>query len=419
MSEIREEYKTTTRNGELEQLGLNLRVVDVAALTPHPRNYNQHSEHSVGELGQSLGDFGQYKNMVAWTDPDNGVLYILAGHGLWEAAIARGDTRIAVNDRSDLTRAEAMALMVSDNLTPTTDFDYSILKGIVTDEEFPEDVPGLDDETLAGILEMAGVEGEGGGVGAAEPQIDRAAELQEIWGTELGQVWSLGDHKLACGDCTDERVVAAVMGGEKADAVVTDPPYGTNQPGVPGDEPETHRTLMYKTVANLPIADGVVIAFQSPRMFPNWLDAIRKNGFVFERMLWLYKAAQMTFPWRGWLLKSEAILVSSIGTPTWTDVSPNAHDCYYLSEVSNEIDDELGWHGSIKPLSVVNDLVSRVSEHGGIVFDPFLGSGTTLIACERLNRKCRAIEIDPRYVAVTLQRFLDATGKTPKLTGSI
>jgi len=132
-------------------------------------------------------------------------------------------------------------------------------------------------------------------------------------------------------------------------------------------------------------------------------------------MLWLYKAAQMAKPWRGWILKSESILVSTVGKAQWNEVKPYAHDCYYKSEVSGQLPKDSGWHGSVKPLDVVVDLTQRVCGNGGIVYDPFLGSGTTLIACERLGRKCRAVEISPAYVAVALQRWADATGRTPEL----
>jgi DNA modification methylase len=86
-----------------------------------------------------------------------------------------------------------------------------------------------------------------------------------------------------------------------------------------------------------------------------------------------------------------------------------------LSEVSGELAENSGWHGSVKPLKVVADICQRISKPGQIVFDPFSGSGTTLIACEQLGRKCRACEIDEGYVAVALQRWSDVTGKTPSL----
>jgi DNA modification methylase len=89
-------------------------------------------------------------------------------------------------------------------------------------------------------------------------------------------------------------------------------------------------------------------------------------------------------------------------------VKPYAHDCYYLTEVNGELASDAGWHGSVKPMSVVVDLLKRISPDGGAVFDGFLGSGTTLIAAQNLGRRCFGIEISPAYCAVILQRFKDA-----------
>jgi DNA modification methylase len=125
-------------------------------------------------------------------------------------------------------------------------------------------------------------------------------------------------------------------------------------------------------------------------------------------MLWMYKAAQCTFPWRGWILKSESIPVCSIGNAKWQDVHPFSHDCYYLSEVSGELKPDSGWHGSVKPIKVVQDILSRITELGAVVFEPFLGSGTTMVASENLGRKCFGIEISQNYAAVILQRMKDA-----------
>jgi hypothetical protein len=138
------------------------------------------------------------------------------------------------------------------------------------------------------------------------------------------------------------------------------------------------------------------------------LDEARANGWEFERMLWLDKVAQCAYPWRGWILISESILLFSKGEPLWLDVHPYMHDIYRLPEVSGEIPEGLGWHGSVKPISVVTDLVSRI---GGDVYDPFCGSGTTLLACERLTRRCFAIEIEPQYCQVIIDRWEAFTGQ--------
>ena len=244
------------------------------------------------------------------------------------------------------------------------------------------------------------------------PQVDRAAELREKWGVKTGDLWALGEHRLICGDCTDRAVVQRVMGGERAGCCVTDPPYGINREGITNDDPEGLRALFDGCLAAMPITDGVLIAFQSPRLEWVWLDATRAAGWHPERLLWMYKPNDETFPWRGWLLTSEAIRASSKGKSEWLDVHPYSHDCYSPTTLGQELSDTEGWHASVKPQAVVIDLVKRV---GGIVYEPFLGSGTTLIACERLGRRCRACEIEPGYVGVALERFYQMTGIQPVL----
>jgi DNA modification methylase len=205
------------------------------------------------------------------------------------------------------------------------------------------------------------------------------------------------------------------MDGEKANAILTDPPYGINQDGVTNDEPAKLQGIVQGAIHNFPLSAGVVVAFQSTRTFPLWLDEIRSAGFHFERMLWLYKEAQCTFPWRGWILTSESILVAVKGEARWNEVNPYSHDCYKVSEVGGEISNEIGWHGSVKPLKVIADIASRITHKGDLIYDPFGGSGTTLIACERTHRKCRMIEIEPKYVNVILSRYEAETGKEAKL----
>lgn len=214
-------------------------------------------------------------------------------------------------------------------------------------------------------------------------------------------------HQIICGDCTDAAVVERVMGGERAGASVTDSPYGINREGIENDDPEGLRALFDGCLAVMPIDDGVVINFQSPRLFPIWLDAVRGRGHKFERMLWLHKSNDVTNPWRGWMMNGESILVSSLGDPDWGKSSP-VQDCYI---VTHDIKEPIP-HTSVKPVEVVENVVMHTA---GDVYEPFLGSGTTLIACERLGRKCRGIEIAPKYIAVTLERWSQMTGQTPVL----
>ena len=238
----------------------------------------------------------------------------------------------------------------------------------------------------------------------AEPQIDRAAELLEKWQVKTGDLWQIGEHRLLCGDSTKREDVARVMGGEMAGACVTDSPYGINRDGIENDDPKGLRALFDGVLECMPINDGVVINFQSPRMFPVWLDAVRDAGHKFERALWMYKSNDETFPWRGWIMSSETIILSSIGKAEWVDVHPYSHDCYTYNH-EEDLKGLEGIHTTVKPTWIVQDLISRV---GGDVFEPFTGKGTTLVACQNLGRKGRGIEISPAYCAVTLESLSEA-----------
>ena len=134
------------------------RVISLDKITFHPNNFNRHSPEHVDTLTSSLDEYDQYKPVIVWRDPDNGVLYCIAGEGLVRAAGQRGDEEIVVNDRSDLSREKAMALMVADNFTPSNDYDFEVLSGILAAMDDPTDVPGVDQKLLQKIL--AETEGE-------------------------------------------------------------------------------------------------------------------------------------------------------------------------------------------------------------------------------------------------------------------
>ncbi|MFH1858234.1 MAG: DNA methyltransferase, partial [Candidatus Omnitrophota bacterium] len=244
---------------------------------------------------------------------------------------------------------------------------------------------------------------DGGPPADAEPQIDRAEELNKTWRVKSGDLWQIGAHRLLCGDSTLAADVKKVMGGEKADAVVTDPPYGINREGIENDDPEGLAKLFNGCLSALPSEDAVIIAFQSPRLFHVWFDACRNHGIKFERLLWMHRKAGKAFPWRGWVLVGDPIQVSSIGNAKWGDPEKHEFDCYIKEELEpKELD---GLHTTIKPLRIISDLISHTT---GTVYEPFSGSGTCLVACQNLNRKCRGIEVSAPYVAVCLERMSQA-----------
>lgn len=394
--------------------GVSNRIVDAAGLMAHPQNYNDHSPGQIAELRKSLKRFGQVRSIVVQATEDVTRYLIVAGHGVVEAARARGMMRL----RADVIPAawdevQVLAYLAADNELARAGMpDEAQLAALVEQvrKEADETLAQLAAGSEARLAELRALTAAQDAPDDPGAQVDKAEQLREKWDVKLGQMWRLGDHRVICGDCTDVEVVARVMGGEKAGAVVTDPPYGINREGITNDDPEGLRSLFDGCLTAAPIEDAVVIAFQSPRLFTDWLDATLSIGIKFERLLWMHRKAGKAFPWRGWVLVGDPIQVSSIGSPVWGEPTHHHFDCYIKDRLEDRALD--GLHTTIKPLEVVEDLLEHTAN---LVYEPFLGSGTTLIACERLGRRCRGVEIAPKYVAVTLERWSEMTGETPEM----
>jgi len=387
-------------------------VVAVDQLLANPYNARLHPRNQQSALAGSIDEVGYIRSVTV----NQRTGHVVDGHARVTMLLRSGVESIPV-EYVDLTDdEEAKALLLLDPISAMAETDkgkmLDLLNMVNSDDERIQ-------QALSDIAAANKIDFGGGDEKDAEPQVDRAEELRVKWGVELGQMWRMASrdgkrsHYLICGDCTDKDVVGRVMGGERAGACVTDSPYGINRDGIENDDPEGLRALFDGCLKVMPIDNGVIINFQSPRLFPVWLDTSRAAGHKFERMLWMYKPNDETFPWRGWLQKSEAILLTSIGKPEFIRVDPFAHDVYSPTTLGKELDKNQGWHASVKPLAVVSDLFSRIG--GAIVYEPFSGSGTTIIAAENLSRQCRAVELSPGYVAVALERCAQAFGITPEL----
>ncbi len=235
-----------------------------------------------------------------------------------------------------------------------------------------------------------------------EPQIDKAEELRKQYGVELGQVWRLGEHRLAIGDCTDKGVVKAVMGGVVIKNLLSDPPYGikwnTDYTRF-GGEYETSQRVKYKTI-------------QSD---DNSFDPRPYLGYE-KVVLWGANWYCQHIPTGSWFVwdkrhPSGAAWLSDAEI-AW---SKGKQGVYIYSEtVQGAHRKEKAFHPTQKPVGLFQWCIEK-TEMGNIVYDPFLGSGTTMIACENLNRKCRGIEIDPGYAAVSVNRWEQHTGQKAEL----
>lgn len=248
----------------------------------------------------------------------------------------------------------------------------------------------------------------------SEPQIDRAEELNQKWDVKAGDLWLIGEHRLLCGDSTKAEDVSKVMGGGMADMLLTDPPYGVSYVGKTADA----LTIENDALDDEELASLVLSAFNNAQSIcrggaywyatvpPGPLHLIfandwKQRGILRQIMVWAkdsmvlghseyhYQHEPILF---GWIPGKRHKNPDRTRTTLWKYDRPKA---------SHE-------HPTMKPVELWMQAVKDGSIQGESVFDPFLGSGTTMVACQNLNRKCRGIEISTNYCAVILERMITA-----------
>lgn len=391
-----------------------------ASLIPYARNAKRHDPAQISKLCGSIREFG-FNNPVL-IDSDNG---IIAGHGRVLAAQSLNLETVPCIRLGHLTDTQRRAYILADNRLAEIGggWDMEMLKLELADlAALDVDVAeiGFGAEDLADLE----IEDETETSDAdAEPQIDKAEELRAKWGVEPGQLWELGDHRLLCGDSTIPEHVAKLMQGEKADMMFTDPPYGVNYEGGhfhSGDVKikrkrerlaEDDSTAIYP--AFLPVALSVVdgpcymwFAGSKARDVYNAVHDAKCE--VHALIIWHKTNATYAAMNAQYKQRHEPCLYFKPqgSTLRWCGASTEATVWNQDRDGINE------FHPTQKPVALAAKAIGN--HEAKTIFEAFSGSGSTLMACEQLGRKCRAIEISPAYVAVAIQRWVDATGKEPK-----
>lgn len=380
---------------------MNIVTVAIEDLIPYARNARTHSPEQVAQIAASIKEFG-FVNPVLLRDDNT----IIAGHGRVLAARKLGLAEVPCIYLSHLTEAQARAYVLADNQLAThAGWEAEVLRLELDDLQglgFEPSLLGFGDADLAAILgptvEQTDVD--------ADPQIDKADELRAKWGVETGQLWRLGEHRILCGDSTSTGDVEHLMNGEHADLCLTDPPYGLGDSATCKNDYDEHND----TIENLRklIAGAIVPLIDKMRVV---LTPGNKNQYEYPRpswtMAWFCPAGVGRGPW---------------GFCCWQPIMCYGKDAKLASGKGSHPDalvhqegPSSDMHPCAKPMKLWLWLLDRTSDSGNTVYEPFSGSGTTIIACEQLGRKCRAIEISPGYVAVAIQRWADATGGTPEL----
>jgi hypothetical protein len=409
----------------------NLPLEKLIAYAGNPRR----NDHAVEAVAAAIKRFGFRVPVLAKSDGS-----LIDGHLRIKAAKRLGMAEVPVVLCDDLSEAEIKALRISINrMAELAEWDEELLmaelEGLAAEGVTMDDV-GFDLDALEAL--GASVEPEGNPEADAEPQIDKAEELRAKWGVEPGQLWELGEHRLLCGDSTKKEDVERVMGGERADLCFTSPPYGVSSASTKlrdhyvrgaktrdsfykdhDDDPDQWAGLMDGWFAAArPHVECVICNVQM--LADNKTDLIRwvadRCDDLVDVVIWdkIHAAPQMQ---SGVMSNAFEFLFVFGGNGSRSMPFADWH-----GTVSNIVridprgkNDNADNHRAVMPsdlpLWVMNTLCPKASS----VLEPFCGTGTTIIACEQLGRKARAIEISPAYCAVAIQRWADATGKTPRL----
>ena len=383
-------------------------------LIPYARNARTHSDEQVAQIAASIKEWG-------WTTPvliDEGG-EIIAGHGRVMAARKLGIEEIPTMTATGWTKAQKRAYVLADNQLPqNAGWDMDLLKVEAMDldgEGFDMSLLGFDDDFMASLLveETEGLTDE-----------DAVPDVPENPVTVSGDVWLLGDHRLMCGDSTSIDAVEKLMDGVLADLLLTDPPYEVTptskthyeNPGmITGgwmgkDYPVNHGKMfevppfddwmpLTFAVCNMDadcyimsndrnLSDIIAAAERACWRYHNILTWQKPNGIPNR---WYFKDLEFTF----YGFKGNARTINT----------PSSKQSFAAGHAKDK------QHMSQKPVELFEHYICNSTDPGGVVYEPFGGSGTALIAAEKNGRVARLMELDPKYCDVIIKRWQDFTGK--------
>jgi DNA modification methylase len=389
----------------------------VDRLIPYARNARTHSPEQVAQIAASIAEFG-------WTNPilvgADGV--VIAGHARLLAARKLGISDVPVIVLDHLSDSQRRALVIADNrLALNAGWDEEMLRvelEALREDEFNLDLLGFGVEEMDALLAEPEAEVPG------NTDDDAVPETPETAVTVPGDVWLLGDHRLLCGDATQIDAVEKVMAGGLADMVFTDPPYNVNYGATMKDKLRGKK----RKIANdnlgdgfeqflrdactniLTVTKGAVYICMSSSELHTLQKAFRDAGGHWSTFV-IWAKNTFTVGRSDYQRQYEPILYGwKEGSDHFWCGARDQGDVWFVKKpVSNDL------HPTMKPVELVERAIRNSSKSRDTVLDPFGGSGSTLIACEKAGRQARLIELEPKYCDVIVRRYQEFSGKEATL----
>ena len=397
--------------------------MNINDIKPYLKNAKNHPAKQVKLIAESIKRFGFDSPIII--DKNN---EIIAGHGRLEAAKLLGLNEVPVIQKESLTPEEVKAYRLADNKISESEWDMGLAI---------EDLKELDDD----LFQITGFDKDL----LIEPdEKDDIIPDNAPTVAKLGDIWQLGRYRIMCGDSTKSEAVLRLMDGKKADMVFTDPPYNVAYHGMQNskqwDELENDNLTdeqfieflngAFSNYFNSTKEDCAFYICHADKSQISFLKSINNNRLHWRAtIIWVkntpsYSFAQYKYHHEPiFYCFKEGKTVKWLGDRTKTTIWRENWDDkkiidWYKKRTKNdnqktiwEAKKEIGLHPTIKPIELINRALMNSSEIDDLILDLFLGSGSTLIACEKTNRICYGMEIDPKYVDVIIKRWEDYTGQ--------
>jgi DNA modification methylase len=394
---------------------MEIEVIDIQRVIPYARN-PRHNEQAIAKVAASIKEYG-FRQPIVVDDE----MVIIAGHTRLQAALKLGLSQVPVHIATGLTPAQIKAYRIADNRTAQeADWDNELLAlelGDLSELGFNLDLTGFDSSEFDKLLSSVNIEG------LIDEDDVPETPIEPI--TQAGDVWILGDHKLICGDSLDESVLNRLLGDSLVDMVFTDPPYNVNYGATAKDKMrskggslagrkimndnlgEDFEAFLTKACANmLRVCKGAIYICMSSSELDVLQSAFRNSGGKWSTFI-IWAKNTFTLGRADYQRQYEPILYGwKEGNDHYWCGSRNQADVWFFNKpLKNDL------HPTMKPVELVCQAIQNSSKSKDIILDSFGGSGSTIIACEKLGRQARLIELDPKYCDVIVKRWEDFTGR--------
>lgn len=398
---------------------MQVELIDIQRVIPYARNPRR-NEKAIDKVVASIKEYGFRQPIVVDED-----MVIIAGHTRLKASQKLGLSKIPVHIATGLTAAQIKAYRLADNRTSEeAEWDEELLGielGELSDLGFDLELTGFNDEELEKLL--CEINENGLTEDDAIPEVPTEAV------TKAGDIWQLGEHKLICGDSLDTEILDALLAGHLVDMVFTDPPYNVNYGATAKDKMrskggslagrkimndnlgEDFEDFLQKACANmLRVCKGAMYICMSSSELDVLQSAFRNSGGKWSTFI-IWAKNTFTLGRADYQRQYEPILYGwKEGNDRFWCGARNQGDVWFFNKpFKNDL------HPTMKPVELVCQAIQNSSKSKDIVLDSFGGSGSTLIACEKLGRQARLIELDPKYCDVIVKRWEDFTGKKAEL----